>query len=340
MSGIIRTKLLLTAFLFFFAVLAQAQYKADVLDGYLYRTINMPDDYEGDVVCTLIKKPNPVDSIINTAILYIHGYNDYFFQKELGDSIQAHGYNFYALDLRKYGRSILPNQDPFYCKSLTEYFADIDTALAIVRQEGNERVYIMAHSTGGLISPLYISSKGSKPVDGLILNSPFLDMNMSWFLEDIAIPVVSVIGKLFPRIKVQGGGHNSYAHSLLDEHHGEWTFNTDWKKISGHPKRAGWLRAIHQGHGIVQKGLELSCPVLVMSSDKSFTESEEWNEAYAVSDVVLDVNDIRKYGARLGSNISYFTIPDGIHDLILSAQPARDYTYQVIFDWLREQDNK
>ena len=101
--------------LLFFSAL-YAQYVPDVLGGdYLRRTIQMPDDYEGKVVCTLVKKPQLPDT--KQAVLYIHGYNDYFFQKQLGDSVNAHGYNFYAMDLRKYGRSILPNQDPFFCKS-------------------------------------------------------------------------------------------------------------------------------------------------------------------------------------------------------------------------------
>ena len=92
------------------------QYIPDVLgDGYLRRTFQMPDDYEGKVVCTLVKKPQLPD--VKQAVLYIHGYNDYFFQKQLGDSVNAHGYNFYAMDLRKYGRSILPNQNRFSAKA-------------------------------------------------------------------------------------------------------------------------------------------------------------------------------------------------------------------------------
>jgi len=311
-----------------------AQYKPDMLgEDYLFQTIQMPVDYEGEVVCTLIKKPNLTES--KQAILYIHGYNDYFFQKELGDSIYAHGYNFYAIDLRKYGRSILPHQDPFFCKSLTEYFADIDTALSIMKHEGNERIFIMAHSTGGLISSLYLSNKNVS-VDGLILNSPFLDMNMSWFLENIGIPIVSSLGKFFPNWVIQKAGLSTYAHSLLDSYYGEWEFDTNLKKEYGHPKKAGWIRAIHQGHTIIHKGLHLSYPILLLSSDKSNIEKKEWNDSYRISDIVLDINDIRKYGMKLGEEISYYTIPDGKHDLILSIKPARDYAYQVIFDWLQD----
>ena len=85
--------------LIFFAANLLAQYAPDVLgDSYLYRTIRMPNDYSGKVVCTLVKKPQLAN--VKQAVLYIHGYNDYFFQKQLGDSVNAHGYNFYALDLR------------------------------------------------------------------------------------------------------------------------------------------------------------------------------------------------------------------------------------------------
>lgn len=232
-----RRKLYFTSLFILLAINLYAQYVPDVLgDGYLRRTFQMPDDYEGKVVCTLVKKPQLPD--VKQAVLYIHGYNDYFFQKQLGDSVNAHGYNFYAMDLRKYGRSILPNQNPFFCKSLTEYFADIDTALATIRSEGNDRILLMAHSTGGLITPLYLDSKKDNlPVDGLILNSPFLDWNFGWFMEKIAIPAVAFIGRFLPNLTVQGYGIASYAHSLLKQFKGEWEYDTNWKMINGHPKR-------------------------------------------------------------------------------------------------------
>ena len=102
---------------------AIAQYQPDILgDGYQCRTLQLANDYEGEVVTTLVRKPPLPET--DRALLYVHGYNDYFFQKELGDSLNAHGYNFYALDLRKYGRSLRPHQDAFFCKDLSEYFAD------------------------------------------------------------------------------------------------------------------------------------------------------------------------------------------------------------------------
>lgn len=49
-------KLYFTILLLLFVSIMYAQYIPDVLgDNYLRRTIQMPDDYEGKVVCTLVK---------------------------------------------------------------------------------------------------------------------------------------------------------------------------------------------------------------------------------------------------------------------------------------------
>ncbi|GAA3180448.1 hypothetical protein GCM10020255_074200 [Rhodococcus baikonurensis] len=39
------------------------------------------------------------------AVLYVHGFTDYFFQKHLAEHFAEQGYAFFALDLRKCGRS-------------------------------------------------------------------------------------------------------------------------------------------------------------------------------------------------------------------------------------------
>lgn len=313
-----------------------AQYTPDVLgDNYLYRTIRMPNDYSGKVICTLVKKPQLAN--IRQAVLYIHGYNDYFFQKELGDSINRHGYNFYALDLRKYGRSILPGQDPFFCKSMKEYFADIDTALAIIKQEGNNKIFLMGHSTGGLLAPYYLQcKKGKLPVDGLILNSPFLDWNMSPCAEKIFIPTISFMGWLFPNLTIRKASKSAscYAQSLLKQYKGEWSFNTKWKMPNGHPIKAGWIYAVTSAQKSLHKGGKINCPILVLSSTRSFPETEIWNEAYLSCDIVLDVHDIQHYGAKLGNHITRYTIQNGIHDLILSKAPYRRQVYYTYFSWL------
>lgn len=74
------------------------------------QTLSLPDDYEGKVVATLISAMCEMPSA--KAILYVHGYVDYFFQTHMAERFVREGWNFYALDLRKYGRSLLPINMP------------------------------------------------------------------------------------------------------------------------------------------------------------------------------------------------------------------------------------
>lgn len=48
--------------------------------------------------------------------------------------------------------------------------------------------------------------------------------------------------------------------------------------------------------------------------------------------------DIKKYGARLGKDVTLAKVRGGLHDLILSAKPVRNSVYAYIFDWLEKQD--
>ena len=58
----------------------------------------------------------------------MHGFADYFFQTGYAEWWTERGYDFYALDLRKYGRSLRPHQTPNYVTDLREYFAELDAA--------------------------------------------------------------------------------------------------------------------------------------------------------------------------------------------------------------------
>ena len=65
-------------------------------------------------------------------MLYVHGWSDYFFNPELASYWSNAGARFFALDLRKYGRSLRPGQTPGYITNLADYDADIEAALAAI----------------------------------------------------------------------------------------------------------------------------------------------------------------------------------------------------------------
>lgn len=317
--------------------LKPAIYTPDILgDDFVKTTIKMQPDYEGDVVITIVKKDFNTDS--KRAILYIHGYNDYFFQKEAANRSAELGYRFYALDLRKYGRSYMHNQYPFQVKDLEEYFEDIDSTLVLMKSEGCEEINLMAHSTGGLISSLYChKNRKNLKLNSLILNSPFLDMNLSKFNEKVGVPLLSFLGFMMPNTAINMGTNSAYAESLHKNYKGEWKFNTKMKYPMAPKITIGWIRAIHKGQKKLQKGLEIPCPILLMYSDKSIY-GDEWSPKFQKGDAVLDVSDIAFYGKILGNNVADYEIRDGMHDLLLSSKRVRNRVYKIIFSFLAEID--
>src|SRR5690554_7693600 len=76
---------------------------------YTAREIPLRPDSEGEVVATLVSRRAAEPT--TRAVLYVHGYVDYFFQDHLAQFWVDEGYDFYALDLRKYGRSLRAHQD-------------------------------------------------------------------------------------------------------------------------------------------------------------------------------------------------------------------------------------
>lgn len=144
------------------------------------QTLEMEDDYEGRVIATLIHSPENEGG--RSAVLYLHGFNDYFFQAHVAEKFNENGYDFYALDLRKYGRSLLPHQHPNYCRDIKEYYEEIDRSLEIIQEETDKEIILLGHSTGGLIAASYLNDGTYRnQIDKLILNSPFLDFNVNFF---------------------------------------------------------------------------------------------------------------------------------------------------------------
>lgn len=320
---------------FLFCLNANNGWKKDVLgDGYIMKYINMPNDYSGKVRCTIIKKQSRCKGS-KKAILYVHGYNDYFFQKEMGDRFVDSCYNFYAVDLRKYGRSLMPGQEKFQVRDMSEYFGDLDSTLTAIVRDGNKEILLMGHSTGGLTTSYFMAKGRGKryPIKGLILNSPFLDMNMSSFMENFMIPLVAFYSKLSKDTHISQGDSKAYAESLLRKYHGEWLYNTNWKLEISPAVTSGWIGAIHNSQKFLQKGTNIKVPILLMHSDKS-VYGDSWTPEFNKGDAVLDVNDISRYGRKLGNNILDVKVIDGLHDLMLSRKPVREALYKRMFMWI------
>ena len=320
--------------LFASAVNAQVTYFGDLIGkGFKQATIVQPSDYEGSVTCTLIRKTTTEKS--TKAVLYVHGFNDYFFQDEMAERYIKEGFNFYAVDLRKYGRSWLSHQKFNNVRDLSEYYADIDTALAVIEGEGNEKVLLSGHSLGGLILSLYASERaGKEKFDAVLLNSPMFALNIKSGLKKTALPLLLKRAEKHPETNFDLGLNPLYGESLHITAHGEWSYSLGLKPFIAPPVNLGWIRAVYNGQERLTQGIAINKPVLVLHAAKSIDE-KKWSDIFFTGDAVLNVDEVALQARNIVGQYSIQAVQGGMHDLILSKQPVRDEVYSTIFNWAK-----
>jgi alpha-beta hydrolase superfamily lysophospholipase len=320
------------------------EWKPDILGaGYSQHVLDLgPDpDGEGDIEAVLVRREprpeEPADETARGVVLYVHGFSDYFFQTGLADFFAARGLRFYALDLRKCGRARRPGQTPHYVSDLALYDAELDQALEMITTAHPELpVLVVAHSTGGLVTPLWLHRRraaGRKtPVLGAALNSPWLDLQGSGLLRGPVTQVLRVVSKARP-FQVIPTRPGVYGRTLHVSGTGEWDFDTELKPLNGFPVTVGWLNAVRRGHARLHRGIEAGVPVLVLRSDKS-RPSGRYEPLSDRADLVLDTTQIARWGGSLGARVTDAPVGGARHDVFLSVPEARQSAYATLDAWL------
>lgn len=320
-------------------------WKADVLgSGFQSLTLEMGEDPDTKqaVQATLVRAnlhSSATHASDKPAILWVHGMSDYFFQRHVAEFFTSHGYPFYALDLRRCGRSRQRGERWHYTRDLRNYFPELTKAARIL--SATHAGYVpLAHSTGGLIVPLWADAlKTQDPalhqaMRGIILNSPWLDLQYPAVLRKLATPILDTIGRALPLLPLPGGNLNAYGESIHTSAHGQWHFNTQWKPFAGHKKYCGWIRAILRAQQEIHAGnIDAATPVLTLHSAHSYLRSD-YSPAVDTADAVLDVAQIAHWAPTLSSHTQVIAIPGARHDVFLSEQYAREAALKESLDWL------
>jgi alpha-beta hydrolase superfamily lysophospholipase len=311
--------------------------RTDIL-GAPYEALDLPlgTDFEGPVSATLVRNRATLQS--GHAVLCLPGYNDYFFHRHVAEFFTAHGVDFYALDIRKCGRACQPHETRNLCRSLTDYFPEIEAAIALIcNTDGNEKLLLCGHSTGGLIAAIWLSrlseSESRNRVNGLFLNSPFLNSGVPLGVQAFLNPALRFISGRRPAAASPRTLSGRYCQSLHVDYGGEWDFNKEWKSTAGTRLRLSWLAAVHDGQRLVRAGLRIEVPILVMCGAASCSSKASLEEIRC-SDSVLSVDSIFKLSTRLGENVMSVRIKDACHDVLLSRPAARERALAVLDRWM------
>ncbi|MGO4488458.1 alpha/beta hydrolase [Microbacterium sp. 2RAF4] len=326
-----------------------ADWIPDVLgDEFQQRTLDLGVDDQGPVVATLVRalptEPGLWDRVRGhrplldgVDVLYVHGWSDYFFQKRLARFWTARGARFFALDLRKYGRSLRDGQTPGYIADLATYDEDIAAALDAMGRanggaESDRRLILLGHSTGGLTLSLW-ASRHPGAADAVILNSPWLEFQFAPARAAIA-PMVELQARIRPmEVAPQVDlGFYTRAQQEVADPDDPMEVNQVWRPAQTMAVYAGWLHAILSGHKAVASGLSITAPVCVLLSAR-FVPPTRWSEDLTSADSVLVVDDIARAALRLGPSVTVERIDGALHDVFLSRHEAREDAYRRLDRW-------
>ena len=320
---------------------AQAEWTDDVLAGYVQttRALGADPDGEGDLFATLVRSADPTPS--PRAVLAVHGYTDYFFNTELADHFAARGWRFYGLDSHRCGRSWREGQTPHFTTDLARYDRELEWAMSVIAAENPTSAKVVyGHSTGGLVVSLWLDrvrSRGDTAamrVAGLVLNSPFLDLNGPAILRTRATSsAIGAVSKVSKTRVLRGSGSGGYGQTLHRQYHGEFDYNLQWKPVGGFPVTVGWIHAIRRGQAKLHRGLDIGVPNLVLRSDHSVAETAE-TDALQRGDAVLDVAHIARWAGCLGNRTTSVPVKDAKHDVFLSLAEPRAAAYTELDRWL------
>jgi len=271
------------------------------------------------------------------AILYVHGFSDYFFHPHVAEAFANAGYAFYAVELRGYGRAmdahVANGGHPNMVDEIAVHSRDLDAAVKALHQLGHQQIIVLAHSLGGLIASMWAAHRPGL-ISALVLNSPWFDLNESWILRGPGTDAIAALATIAPNAVV-GGLKPHYTKALHKATGGQWEFDTNWKPYAGFPVEAAWLTSVRRAQAQLAAGLDLQLPVLVLASTRTGS-SKVWHPRLTTTDSVLNVEDIAWGAAQLGRDVTFVQITDGAHDLALSStQQTRDEYLGAIIGWLQ-----
>lgn len=335
---------------------------SDILGkGFQARTLELPRDEEGELCATVVRHLPAEDPWMITGTtttptficLFLHGWNDYFFQRELARHISLAGGAFYAIDLCKYGRSLRKWQTFGWTDDLVSYDLDIYAALEVIREDHPDLPLVMAgHSTGGLTAAYWVNRHRDQ-VAGLLLDSPWIEMAGGTSQRFGARALAELFSRRAAKKEVPlQSADSAYVDSLMgwdkkidgtlpkrlepfrrDPAVAGWPLIRQWKGSADALVRFGWVRAITVAQKRLLSGEPTDVPTYFLTSTAS--SSGKRKREMMFTDSVLNVQTMCANAWRLSRRVTMERYP-GKHDLFLSFPDVRQEVWFGIHRWLAE----
>jgi hypothetical protein len=250
-----------------------------------YQAIPLPRPPGDDAVLTATMVRRSCGRRSTRAVLYVHCLQDPYVQPDLAGWYLERGFHFYVADLR----AARPRSRE---ATLAEYFGYLDCAARHVRDaDGNRTVLVSAHQAGAVIAALWCHARrGAASAEALILADPDFGPGQPWLYR--------LLGLRQPALTGAGAGAAAGA-------------GAERRPADVLPRAQRKLR----------RGLDISCPVLVMSPS-------------AVSASVPGAAYRPAPPARLGAHVTSLRLASAPPGLARPDRVTRRRLYDELSRWL------
>lgn len=279
------------------------------------------------------------------AVLYVHGWSDYFANPEIASAATEAGFYFYALDLHGYGRNLTDQilatgEVPGTTSDLRNYTPDFLTAREIIandiREKYANRLVVIAHSTGGLTMSLILMENPGY-IKGLALATPWIAPQGFPWLDTAISTATQHIPDAWSNKPLPIQVNTNYHRSLSADRDGTWELDPRWRPRESFPLTINFLRSTANARLTIKElsrqGHKIDAPVLLQIAAKSRLVPW-WEEQMHTLDTVLDVKAIRRRAALLHPTVRVITYDGAIHDVHRSAPYVRQRAFKDLQDWL------
>jgi len=307
-------------------------WKPDILgEDYDYHTILLQPDYFGTPTATLVRRCTTEE--VTCSVLYIHDFSDYFWQDSIAVEFTEEGFQFYALDLRRFGRNISnlpPNEKgPNEMKNIKEFYEEIHYAIKFIKEvEKMDMIMLCGTGLGGLLSVLF-TAEHPQMINGLCIINPLLSLNSAW--EDLINSSKNWFGSINLDYK-ESQFSFLYHQSLHQSAKGEYQWDLSYKPMSGFPVSVSWVLSLKEALKLLQP-INIELPILLLCSQSGYA-IKHWTDDIFKTDIFCKVDGMVGLGGSLGKNVKTQLIKDAMHDILLSKSiRAREDAFDLIFDY-------
>ncbi|MGF1743234.1 alpha/beta fold hydrolase [Vibrio profundum] len=179
------------------------------------------------------------------AVLVVNGRIEsaWKYQEVFYDLFQR-GYNIYSFDHRGQGLSqrLVADTHMGHVNEFDDYLQDMNTILSQFDLNSYRHRYLLAHSMGAAISTRYIQTHPQHPFHAIALSAPMFGINMSPWLQPIALVLAQLFTACTPNTTYAPGckGYTDIAFSS--------------NKLTQSKQRYQWIQGLYQAQPKIQLG--------------------------------------------------------------------------------------